>query len=514
MDSNKGLRLNTAAQVLPLASGYLVNIVATPLIIAHLGVDEFGVWAVTGAIAQYGALLDLGTTRSVTRFISLHSSNGDVRAERATRTIAIAIIGALWSLLLCLSVPLAYLLSIPISIVTTHEIWVVLAASISMLIASMFSRAIAGFAFGHKRMIAMNIALSLGNIATIGGGLIALVQGGDLQDFALANAAGAAFGLMVVVIVLIVTEHECKLARPYVSETREFILFGLKGQATSVSDLFVLQFPKIALGIFVSPNAAGLYEIGSRIAMGARSLGIVAIMTLTPYFTEAYAREKVEGLRIQYYKYSPIYTFLAVFPIVAIVAVAPTGMHAWVGAAGDASVVIVLVLGLSFVINLATGTQTIAASAMNQMGRVAKSSMYASFASLIFTPIFTYLLGQAGALISVALAMSIGAITEFMYIGRILERRALTAARAPLRAVVIPVSLCVPVFVGLLFVPYTSRVQTLLWSTGGLIAYSGMVLTTQLIRKSRRKRTSLQSKDSRLAVESADSILSESIGGT
>ena len=38
---------------------------------------QFGVWAVTGAIAQYARLLDFGITRSLARFVALYDAEGD-----------------------------------------------------------------------------------------------------------------------------------------------------------------------------------------------------------------------------------------------------------------------------------------------------------------------------------------------------------------------------------------------------------------------------------------------------
>ena len=53
------LTVGASAQVIPLIAGYGLNLVATPYVVSQLGLHDFGVWAMTGAIAQYAALLEI-----------------------------------------------------------------------------------------------------------------------------------------------------------------------------------------------------------------------------------------------------------------------------------------------------------------------------------------------------------------------------------------------------------------------------------------------------------------------
>ena len=60
---------NTLAQSASLVAGYLFSFLLAPIMISRLGLDAFGVWAVTGAFATYAGLLDLGIGRSL---VALH----------------------------------------------------------------------------------------------------------------------------------------------------------------------------------------------------------------------------------------------------------------------------------------------------------------------------------------------------------------------------------------------------------------------------------------------------------
>ena len=67
---------NTMAQSAGFALGYLFSFLLAPLMISRLGLDAFGVWAVTGAFATYAGLLDLGIGQSLSRFIAVFDAEG------------------------------------------------------------------------------------------------------------------------------------------------------------------------------------------------------------------------------------------------------------------------------------------------------------------------------------------------------------------------------------------------------------------------------------------------------
>src|SRR3954468_9900116 len=71
---------NTAAQSADLLTAYLFSLLLAPLMLDRLGLALFGVWAVTGAMATYAGLADLGITRSLARFVALYDVRGDPAA--------------------------------------------------------------------------------------------------------------------------------------------------------------------------------------------------------------------------------------------------------------------------------------------------------------------------------------------------------------------------------------------------------------------------------------------------
>jgi O-antigen/teichoic acid export membrane protein len=94
------IRKNTILQALPYLGSSALSFLLAPLMVSRLGVASVGVWAVTGAVVQYAALLDLGVTRATTRFVALHHGQGDLPSAHRVVTFAAVVLGSLGLMLL------------------------------------------------------------------------------------------------------------------------------------------------------------------------------------------------------------------------------------------------------------------------------------------------------------------------------------------------------------------------------------------------------------------------------
>ena len=71
---------NTVAQTAAYVSGYVFGFIIAPVMLARLGLAQFGIWAVTGAFATDAGLVDLGVTKSVERFVAFYHARDDERS--------------------------------------------------------------------------------------------------------------------------------------------------------------------------------------------------------------------------------------------------------------------------------------------------------------------------------------------------------------------------------------------------------------------------------------------------
>lgn len=404
------VRANTLAQAAPLVAGYGLNIVATPVLVSHLGLAAFGVWAISGAVAQYGALLDLGLTRSVTRFVALSHARGSSRGEAETVTVALGAVLIVGVLLVPICWAVAILLRLAVPSTALAELRLLLMCAVVVLICGLLSKCLASVAFGRGRMVTMNILLAIGSCGPLVGGVASLAWfEADLGLFALASAGGSIAGLLVVAAGLLATERLVGFARPSKSRLRELLAFGSKGQSILVADLLVFQSSKIVLGAVLGPAAAGAYELGSRIALGGRAFGTLPTNALTPLLTREFALGGLDSLREATLSALARTTCVGMYVPFGVAAVAPTFMPLWLGHVPADVTVIAIFLSLAFVLNIATALVTVTALAAGEAGVVARSALTTALSNALFIVPAVYLLGQWGALASVIGSTMLGA---------------------------------------------------------------------------------------------------------
>src|SRR5712672_3456575 len=139
MSETKNLFRNTAAQSLPIATTSLFGLILAPIMLSRFGLAQFGVWAVTGALAQYARLLDLGITNSLSRFVALYDAEGDRRAIEETIGIGLIASCAVGVVMIAAAVAAAPLVSDVVGVLDTGEMRLVLVSAAGVSVAYLLS---------------------------------------------------------------------------------------------------------------------------------------------------------------------------------------------------------------------------------------------------------------------------------------------------------------------------------------------------------------------------------------
>ena len=82
---------NTATNVLTKTLGLAVGFLLTPFILSRVGVASYGLWALTGSVVAYGALLDFGITGGLTKHVAEYWARGEVREAEEVIASALSI---------------------------------------------------------------------------------------------------------------------------------------------------------------------------------------------------------------------------------------------------------------------------------------------------------------------------------------------------------------------------------------------------------------------------------------
>ena len=292
----QSLTVGASAQVLPLIAGYGLNLVATPYVVSQLGLHDFGVWAMTGAIAQYAALLDLGVSRAVNRYVALFHARGDADSDRAVVGICVSVIlglGAVFGTFAMLWP------AVPETVLRTGDpafTRYLLLCSVVILTSGLSARVLAGASFGRGRQVPANIGLAVLGISQVSGGVLALTLAPNLHSFALGTTIGAVIGLCAVLGAIVIDEGRLTIGRATCGQVREISAFGMKTKALGAADR-ALPSGELVAGIVIGPAAAGAYELGIRLVQGVQAFGSAASVAITTHLTRAYATGGLAAIR-------------------------------------------------------------------------------------------------------------------------------------------------------------------------------------------------------------------------
>lgn len=435
---------NTLAQSGSTLTGYLFSFILAPIMIARLGLDAFGVWAVTGAFAMYAGLLDLGIGRSLARFIAVFEAEGNDRRIRESVSlgiIAVLLVGAAATAVAAASAPL---LSDRLGVLDSSEMRIVLVSAVALWTLNGIDGVMGAVGIGLRRMVPPNVAATIGNVFNFAFSLGALALSSSLVPYAIANAAAGAVGLVPTYFALRHVREGPYLALPSRSLVREILGFSLKNQVGWMADLVNFQTDKVVIALMIDVRAAAAYEIASRVVMAARSTASLTISAIIP---TAAARIVSEGRNVigAMYSHQTLRACAIAFPLLIAASVSsPFLLIAWLGSAPGDSELLIPLLTSAYVVNITTGVGTTIAIAAGSPGLAASNAVQIATLNVVLTVALAPVLGLWGVALGTFLAVASGSVLFNVLFLRKFELPASSLLSAVLPAVVPAVGLGLP----------------------------------------------------------------------
>jgi O-antigen/teichoic acid export membrane protein len=407
------------AQATPTLLGYLASFASAPIVLHAIGLRAFGIWALTGALAQYAALLDFGVGPTLARFVALHDARdehdqiGEVLGTGAI-TSAVVSLGLVIAALLA-AAPLAK----TIGGIATADMRVLLLCATVIFSSTMFANVLTAFSVGMQEMVIPNIAFSIGVGLNFGFSVAAALTSSSLVRYAGANAVASLLSLLVVFVCMRVTGRDrVRATMPSKRTVRQILGYSVKNQALTASSLINFQTDKIVIALFIGPAVAGAYELANRVAAAARSVGVLVVGAMVPTMTSDAVRKSAHELAETYLRWTGRAALLGVPALIFVAAMPQAILHSWLGAVPTNAVVVLAVLAAGYVINATTGVGYTLAYAMGDPGIPAKAALYTAVGNLVATVALAPLLGLWGVLIGTAAAFTCGALYQVWLVHR------------------------------------------------------------------------------------------------
>jgi O-antigen/teichoic acid export membrane protein len=471
------LAKNTAAQSVPLLVGYLASFISAPIVLNAIGLRSFGIWALTGALAQYAALLDFGVGPSLARFVALYDVEGrtDLIGEVMSSGVATSL--AIGSALGIASLVTAGPLASHIGGISRNGMLTLLLSATCIFVASTLCNALGAYRIGIRQMVAPNALATFGVLINFSFSIGAALSSNSVEVYAVANAAASMITLVVTAFYLLVLSRPRAPYRwPRLSTTRTLISFSVKNQMQTAAALINNQTDKIVIALFIGPSAAGAFELANRVAAAARSAGVYTVSAMVPTLTADLRGASRDRWAATYERLTRKSTALAVPSLMVTAALAPLILGAWLGNVPTSSAVILAALSLGYIINTTTGVGFAIAYAAGYPGIPAQAAVTMAVANVILTVVLAPLFGIWGVLAGTVAAFTGGAFLQVLLLHRRLGISLTLYWRATLPTLSLTAGLASPLAVASLVLIGASR-----WAQAVAVCVGGIAFTVSYL---------------------------------
>jgi O-antigen/teichoic acid export membrane protein len=401
---------NTLAQSASVIAGYLFSFLLAPVMISRLGLESFGVWAVTGAFATYAGLLDLGIGRSLARFIAVFDAADEkhrIDESVGLGLIATFLVGLLAAGVAALAAPFV---SDRLGVLDSAQMRIVLLASVAIWTVNGIDGVLTAVGIGLRNMVPPNVATSVGATINFSFSIAALALSSSLVLYALANAAAGAVALLPAALALRYVWRAPYVAWPSRALIREVLAFSVKNQVGWLAELVNFQTDKVIIALLVDVRAAAIYEIASRVVLAVRSVAVLTVSAMIPTAAARIVEEGREVVAEMYRRYT-LRTCAIAFPLYTLVSVAaPFLLIAWLKTAPGDAELLVPFLTLAYLVDMTTGVGSTISIGAGHPGLPSGNALLVATANVAFTVALAPPFGLWGVVAGTFLAVTLGAL--------------------------------------------------------------------------------------------------------
>ncbi len=429
MSLTKETFVNTLAAASSHITGSILTLLLTPFLLYAVGVQQYGLWALFGALTRFAWIADLGLSTTTVKYIAEYHSREEYHNVRQVVTFSAIFYG---TFALC-SLPIGWLLA-PLVVHALHVPLTLRAEApvvfVSLLVyvfvtnsASAYGALLAGI--GQLRLASYINALAqvvfLGvavTLAKLHFGIFALVWASWIQTF-LSGTAMLVMGQLKIGSTMV---WPWNLRRSVVVP-----LFRLGGwtQLSTLAELLFTEMGRVFIALWAGIDAVSYFEVGSRLTRALRALEWYFYSALLPSASAVAADDTEDRLNTAYVASSRILIAGGTFITGFLVAGASAITLVWLGT-GDHSATqivprVVIVLALANLVWMVAGTGGIFLRALAQPRTEAITAVGAIIVNLLTVIPLGKHFGLNGILAAMLISAIFGSAT-FVYVFNRLRR--------------------------------------------------------------------------------------------
>ncbi len=361
-DTGAKIARNTLANAVGRFWSMAVYLVLTPYIVGKLGDERFGIWAFLAVFVGYLAVVDLGISPAVIKYVAAYyASRNFERLNRAVNSALVAMMLVMGTLcLLGIAFSRTFLHFFKISPQNYSEAWMALIGFFLLMAGQGCLSVYQGVLTGLQRLDLQNLVAIGTSVPYVISVIFLLGHGYGLMGLIYAN--GITFGLNFILTVYfahrICPQYRFNPLLFDAKEMKELLHFGLQVQVSNLGGLVCWHGDKIMIGFFLTMAKVTAYELGFRLAMGARMIPSLVLPAVMPAAAEVHAKDDRAALQ-RMFELGTRYLSVFVFPsMTLLILAAPSVMAFWMGEARPDSILAARFLSLGFLVNVLGGVGT------------------------------------------------------------------------------------------------------------------------------------------------------------
>ncbi len=404
---------NTAYNIAGRIWGILVAVFLTPYIIARVGVEGYGIWAVVGVLTGYFGLLDFGISTSFVKYIAEFYSKKEFEKINQVVNAGFFFYSVFGVVIVTFSFiyiePLVAFFKIPPALY--RETIFVFLLGIFLFVASNALSPFVAIQSGLQRMDISNKIAIVISLPTVFGTIFFLEKGWGLSGLMINNVIIFVLSSSLSIVSAFRILPELKF-NPFASFNKEIIrklfYFGYRMQLTKISGVVTSQTDKLLLVYLLSVNLVTFYQLGSSIISYAVSVSTLLISALMPAFTELESRGDLSVLVDAYLRSVKYLVFVAMPLFIFLIVTASKLVFIWVGMGYSKAVLVTQILAIAFLLNTIAQVAASACLAIDKPQFMATASGVIVFLNIVLSFVLIKAFGFYGAAWGTAIATNIG----------------------------------------------------------------------------------------------------------
>jgi O-antigen/teichoic acid export membrane protein len=258
----------------------LVGLLLTPLVLRVAGLEGLGLWGAAWSLAHTAGLLDLGVGASYGRFAARALARGDVAELNDTLAVGVGFHMALAGIIGLPAILMAPKLIGWFAPQSPHlpEARVVVTCTLLTVMVRSTLSAYRGVITGAQRLDRLGRLGAIMAVCEGAGGALALLAGAGLRGMAINSLlmAGVSSGAEAALAHRLCPGLRLRPFRAGADSYRRVLNFGSRLQVTRGCEILAAHLPRLTLAAGPGLTAAGLYDLGARVA------GLVALPASLP----------------------------------------------------------------------------------------------------------------------------------------------------------------------------------------------------------------------------------------